>query len=156
VLADALFFVPSLRRLVQRQHSLTEIGADEAAVAAGGGDPAALASAMLSFSEASGAEAAGVAPERVDYLVGEGPHWRFPLALLLVVCFCLAALVTSVELAAETARGSTTLALPLLSAQPCIVMLALVPAGVALAGILCARRLRRPTRRLARPSSARS
>ena len=113
VLADALFFVPPLRELIRRQHSLAEIGADEAAVAAAGGDRAPLASAMLSFSEASGAEAAGLAPERIDYLVGESPRWRFPLALVLVICFCLAALVALATLVAETASGSATLALPL-------------------------------------------
>jgi Zn-dependent protease with chaperone function len=156
VLAEALFFVPPLRELVQRQQSLTEIGADEAAVAAGGGDRAALASAMLTFSEGSGAEAAGLAPERVDHLVGESHRWRLPLVLVLVICFCLAALVTSAVLAAETARGSATLAPPLVSAQPCIMMLALIPTGVALAGLLSVRRRTRPSRVVVRPSTARS
>jgi Zn-dependent protease with chaperone function len=156
VLADALFFVPPLRHLIRQQQSLAEIGADEAAVAAAGGERAALASAMLTFSEESGDGAAGLAPERVDYLVGERLRWRFPLALVLIVCFCLAALVTLAVLAAETARGSATLAPPLVSAQPCIVMLALVPAGVALIGLLCVRTRSRPTRFLVRPSTARS
>jgi hypothetical protein len=140
VLADALFFAPPLGELIRRQQSLAEIGADEAAVAAAGGDRAPLASAMLSFSEGTGAEAAGLAPERIDSLVGESPRWRFPVALVLLICFCLAALVALTVLVAETARGSATLALPLLSAQPCIVMLALIPAGVAWAGLLYARR----------------
>lgn len=156
VLADALFFVPPLHDLIRREHSLAEIGADEAAVVAAGGDRAPLASAMLSFSEASGAEAAGLASERIDYLIGEGPSWRFPLALLLVVCFCLASLVTLAVLVSEAARGSATLALPLVSAQPCIVMLALIPAGVAAAGLLCVRRRTRPSRVAMRPSAARS
>jgi Zn-dependent protease with chaperone function len=143
VLADALFFVPALRRVISRQHSLAEIGADEAAVTTAGGDRAALASAMLTFSETSGADAAGLAPERIDYLVGETPRWRLPLALLLVIAFCLTALVTLATLAAETASGSATLALPLVSSAPCVAMLALIPAAVALAGVLCARRLAR-------------
>jgi Zn-dependent protease with chaperone function len=156
VLADALFFAPPLGELIRRQHSLAEIGADEAAVVAAGGDRAPLASAMLSFSAMSGAEPAGLAPERIDYLVGESPSWRFPLALVLVVCFCLAALVTLAALAADTARGSATLALPVISAQPCIVMLALIPAGVAAAGIACARRLATPSRLAAPTRSTRS
>jgi Zn-dependent protease with chaperone function len=156
VLADALFFLPPLRYLIQQQQSLVEIGADEAALAAGGGDRAALASALLAFSEESGAEGAGLAPERIDHLVGEGPSWRLPLALVLVICFCLGTLVTLAVLAAETARGSATLAPPLVSAQPCIVMLALIPAGVALTGLLCVRRRTRPTRVLVRPSATRS
>jgi Zn-dependent protease with chaperone function len=156
VLAGALFFLPLLRHLVHQQQSLVEIGADEAALAAGGGDRAALAGAMLTFSEGTEDDAAGLAPERVDHLVGESGAWRLPLALVLVVLFCFAALVTLAVLAAETARGSATLALPLVSAQPCIVMLALVPAGVALASLLCVRKRGRPTRLLVRPSTTRS
>jgi Zn-dependent protease with chaperone function len=155
VLADALFFVPPLRRLIERQHSLAEIGADEAAVAAAGGDRAPLASAMLTFSEVSAGEAVGLSPERIDHLVGESPRWRFPIALLFVICFCLATLTALVVLVTETARGSATLAPPLVSAQPCVVLLALIPAGVGLAG-LCARRRTRPTHVLVRPSPARS
>jgi beta-lactamase regulating signal transducer with metallopeptidase domain len=146
VLADALFFVPALRRSIADQHSLAEIGADEAAVRSAGGDRAALASAMLSFSEASGEEAGGLAPERIDYLVGEAPRWRLPLALGLAIAFCLAALVTLATLAAEAASGSATLALPLVSAAPCVVMLALIPAAVVLAGVVCARRRARSAR----------
>ena len=139
VLAHALFFLPPVRRLVAQQHSLAEMAADDGAVDMAGGDRAPLASAMLRFSEASGADAAGLAPERIDYLVGEGLRWRFPFALLLVVSFCLAAFVLAVVLAAETASGSATLALPLISSQPCVVMLALVPAGIVWAGLRCAR-----------------
>jgi Zn-dependent protease with chaperone function len=156
VLADALFFAAPLRALIQRQHSLAEIGADEAAVAAAGGDRAPLASAMLSFSDADGTGTEGLAPERIDHLVGEGPAWRAPLAPLLFTYFCLAALVTLVALLAETARGSATFALPLLSAQPCVVMLALIPAGAAVAGLVCSRRRTRPNRRAVRRSAARS
>jgi Zn-dependent protease with chaperone function len=146
VLAEALFFVPALRGAIARQHSLAEIGADEAAVSSAGGDRAALASAMLSFSEASGADGTGLAAERIDYLVGEAPRWRLPLALILVIGFCLAALVTLATLAAETASGSATLGLPFVSSAPCVVMLALIPAAVALAGVLCARRRAVPAR----------
>jgi len=156
VLADALFFAPRLRDLVQQQHSLAEIGADEAAVAAAGGDRAPLASAMLGFSEASGDEAVGLAPERIDYLLGESPRWRFPLAVVLVICFCFAAFVTLAALVTETARGSATLALPLVSAKPCIVMLSLIPAGAAVAGLLGARRRAKPSRVAVRPSAAQS
>jgi hypothetical protein len=139
VLADALFFLPPLRRLGEQQTSLSEMAADDAAVIAAAGDPAALASAMLRFSESSPAGAPGIAPERIDHLVGEGVGWRFPVALVLVVGFCLAALVLTAVLAAETASGSATLAVPLVSSQPCVVMLALIPAGVVWAGVRCAR-----------------
>jgi Zn-dependent protease with chaperone function len=139
VLADALFFVPSLRGLIRRQHSLAEIGADEAAVAAAGGDPTALASAMLRFSDADGSGGEGLAPERIDHLVGPAPVWRFPFVALLFTCVGLGALVALTALLAATARGSATLEMPFVSAQPCVVMLALVPAGVAVAGLVSAR-----------------
>jgi Zn-dependent protease with chaperone function len=146
VLADTLFFVPALRRVIARQQSLAEIGADEAAVASAGGDRVALASAMLNFSEASGADAAGLAPERIDYLVGETGRWRLPLALLLGIAFCLAVVVALAILAAETASGSASLALPLVSSAPCVVMLALIPAAAASAGVLHARGCSRSAR----------
>jgi Zn-dependent protease with chaperone function len=146
VLADALFFVPPLRTLVRRQHSLAEIGADEAALAALDGDRAPLAGAMLVFSDAARPGEGGLAAERIDYLVGERPDWSLPLASVMVTCFALAVLVTLAALMAEAARGSATLAPPIISAKPCVVMLALIPSGVAAAGLLCARR-----RRLAGP-----
>jgi Zn-dependent protease with chaperone function len=156
VLADALFFVPPLKELVQRQHSLAEIGADEAAVEAVGGDRSLLAGAMLSFSEAAGPGEGGLAPERIDYLVGERPDWGFPLLSLLVTCLSLAVLVTLAALLAETARGSATLAPPVVSAKPCVVMLALVPAVVAAAGLVSARLCSTATRAALRRDPARS
>jgi Zn-dependent protease with chaperone function len=156
LLAAGLFFVPPLRRAVERQHSLAEIGADEAAVGAAGGDRAPLASAMLTFSEASGGAGAGLAPERVDHLVGEGYRWRLPVVLVLVISFCLAFVVTAAVLAAETARGSATLAPPLVSARPCVVMLALIPACLAAAGLLFVRARARSDAVLAQPGAARS
>lgn len=156
VLADALFFLPALRRLVERQQALAEIGADEAAVATAGGDRSALASAMLGFSEASSDEVIGLDPERIDYLLGEAPRWRFPLALCLAIGFALAAVLGFALLAGQTASGSATLALPFLSAKPCILMLAAIPAGVGLAGILCVRAQPRSPRVAVRPSAARN
>jgi hypothetical protein len=79
-----------------------------------------------------------------------------PLVLLLVVCFCVGSLVTLALLAAQTARGSATLAPPLVSAQPCIVMLALIPTGVLVAGLLSVRRRTRPSRLAKLTSTARS
>jgi hypothetical protein len=155
VLADSLFFLPALRRLVERQQALAEIGADEAAVATAGGDRSMLASAMLGFSEASDDEAIGLDPERIDYLLGEGPRWRFPLALCLAIGFALAAVLGFAVLAGQ-ASGSATLALPFVSARPCILMLATIPAGVGAAGILCVRAQPRSRRVAVRPSAARN
>jgi Zn-dependent protease with chaperone function len=155
VLSDALFFLPGLQRLVARQQALAEIGADEAAVAATGGDRAAMAGAMLRFAEVGGAEMVGLDPERVDHLIGDAPQWRLPLVLLAAIGACLSVLVASAVLAAETASGTATLALPFLSSQPCVVMLALIPAGVALAGTFLARALPKPRRLRASVSAPR-
>jgi hypothetical protein len=131
-LAAGLFFVPPLRHLVERQHALAEIGADEAAVQTSGVDRSALASAMLSFADAAGRHEGGVEPERIDSLLGERACWRFPLALCVGAVAALGLFVAVAVLAAHTAAGSATLAPPFLSRQPCVVMLALIPLAVAL------------------------
>ena len=91
------------------------------------------ADAWVSLDVAPAAEgSAGVDPARVDYLVGEAPGWRFP-ALMSIAAVALLALVATVAiLVGREAAGSATLEPPFLSAQPCVVMLALIPAGVAL------------------------
>ena len=139
VLAAALFFIPAYRHLVQRQHALAEISADEAAVLSAHGDRSALASAMLSFSDESGDEGIGLDPERVDYLLGERTQWRFPVFLCLAVVAALALFVGFTVLAAHVAAGSATLAPPFLSSQPCIAVLAMIPAAAGLTGIAYAR-----------------
>jgi hypothetical protein len=129
-----------MRGLVQRQHALAEISADEAAVLSAGGDRAALAGAMLSFSQGSDADALGIDPERIDYLLGDRPQWRFAVALSLLIALAV--------LAAHTAAGSATLAPPFLSSQPCVAVLAMIPAATGLAGLAYAR-ARRTTQLLA-------
>jgi Zn-dependent protease with chaperone function len=138
-LAAGLLFVPTLRYLVQRQQALAEIGADEGAMLADGVDRSALASAMLSFSQATDAEGIGIDPERIDNLLGEPTSWRFPLALCIATAAALAMLTALAVLAARFADGSATLAPPLLSSQPCVVVLALLPATALLAGAAYAR-----------------
>jgi Zn-dependent protease with chaperone function len=138
-LAAGLFYMPALRRLVSRQHALAEISADEAAVISAGGDRSALASAILSFSQSDDQRAAGVDPERIDYLIGERPHWRFPLALCLSGIGALSLLVALALLAARAAAGSVTLAPPFLSSQPCVAVLAMIPAAAVVAGVAYAR-----------------
>jgi Zn-dependent protease with chaperone function len=143
VLAAGLFFIPSQRRLVQRQHALAEIGADEAAVGRAGGDRSALASAMLSFSQASSADAVGIDPERVDFLLGERSGWRLPLMLFIGTAAALSLLITVAVLAAHAAAGSATLAPPFLSSQPCVAVLAMIPAATGLTGVAFYARSRR-------------
>jgi Zn-dependent protease with chaperone function len=129
VLARALVFVPGLGELHRQQLALAELSADECAIAAAPGNRAALARAMLSFAEHSRPEdPTGLDPARVDHLLGDPPGWRFPL-LVCVLAFTVLGLVAAVGvLAGRIAAGSATLAPPFLSRQPCVVMLATLPA----------------------------
>ena len=86
---------------------------------------------MLCFSEESREDdPSGIDPERVDHLLGdwESPSWRFPATLCVAALAFGGLLVGIAALAARVARGSATLAPPFLSGQPCILMLALIPA----------------------------
>lgn len=122
-LCDALFFLPALRRLTERYCALAELSADAAAVGRLGGDPAPLASAMLRV----GGDIVGVAPERVDHLLGARPQWRLPVVLLACAAASLVTLALLVQLLARTALITTSLNLPVFSSKPCIVVLAGVP-----------------------------
>jgi hypothetical protein len=80
--ADALFFLRPLRRMVTRYAELAELAADEAAVRDAGTRP--LASALLSFGEhRTPAGVTGIAPERVDHLTGVPARWKFPRSSLI-------------------------------------------------------------------------
>jgi hypothetical protein len=143
VLARALFFLPALGDLVERQQTLAELSADESAVAGTPESRSALARAMLSFSDAPASHgSAGIDPARVDYLLGDPPSWRFPALLCLAAASVLGLLVTVAVLAGRVASGSATLALPFLSEQPCIVVLAATPAVLGFVVATCRRRLR--------------
>jgi Zn-dependent protease with chaperone function len=126
--AAGMLFLPPVRGLLRRQQALTEISADDAARAEGI-ERAALASAMLTFSDASGAAPVGIDPQRIDSLLGEPPQWRFPLLWCLVTAGVLVSMLALAVLAGRAASGSATLAAPFLSSQPCVVVLALVPAA---------------------------
>jgi beta-lactamase regulating signal transducer with metallopeptidase domain len=143
VFARSLFFLPAVRELRERQQILAEISADESAVGAAADGRPALARAMLSFSEGPAVgTSSGISPVRVDHLLGEQPDWRFPLLTCAVAALLLGLLVTLSILAGREATGSATLAPPFLSAQPCIVTLALIPGGVGLATFWLARSVR--------------
>lgn len=119
---------------------LAEMSADESAVLAAAGDRSAMASAILSFSDAREAVGSSVVdPARVDYLLGEPHGWRFPALTCTAAIGLLTLLVTAAILVGREAAGSATLDPPFLSTQPCVVMLALIPCGIA----LTARALRR-------------
>jgi hypothetical protein len=132
VLARSLFFLPGIHQLVARQQALAELSADESAVNAAPANRSGLARAMLTFSDASPSDNHGVDPARVDHLLGEPVSWRFPTLLCLAAVSVVAVLVAITVLAGRVAAGSSTLAPPFLSDQPCVVVLALIPAAVGL------------------------
>ncbi len=128
VLTRALFFLPQLEELVEHQQALAELSADESAVNAGPANRSALARAMLSFTDTpASAGPTGIESDRVDYLLGEPPSWRFPALLCAAAATVIILLVTVAVLAGQLANGSATLAPPFLSRQPCIVVLAAIP-----------------------------
>ena len=141
VLARAMFFLPALRELNRQQQALAEMSADESAINGAPANRAALARAMLSFTESSGptADSVGIDPARVDYLLGEPPGWRFPAMLCLAAVALLVLMVAAGVLVGQEAAGSATLAPPFLSAQPCVAVLAVVPMAL---GLLAIRLLR--------------
>jgi Zn-dependent protease with chaperone function len=136
VLARALFFLPGLGELGRRRETIGEIGADLAAIDGAPANRSALARAMLSFSDASSDDGpVGIDPVRVDHLLGEPPGWRFPILTVLLAVSLLALVAAVAVLAGQEAAGSASLAPPFLSAQPCVAVLALIPAGLVLVAI---------------------
>lgn len=81
VAAD-LFFLPVMRRLAERYAAMAELAADEAAVGATRG-PRALASALLAFDAHPSPAVVGIAPERIDHLLGRDVRWDLPTLTLL-------------------------------------------------------------------------
>jgi hypothetical protein len=144
-LADALFFLPVVRRLPERHAALAELAADEAATGARGGRPA-LASALLAFDEHPSPAAVGIAPERVEQLLGRRPSWELPTFLLLAAAATIGALV-AVTIRMAEATEHATVGLPALAAQACMFAMAAGPVVVGAMGVLGGRRLARGTQR---------
>ncbi len=114
VASEALFFLPILRRARQRYADLAEIAADEAAVRSTGG-PGPLAAAMLRFDQHATVGAVGIAPERVEHLLGGHPRWELSASLLAGATLSILGLVTLIY-ATAAATPSGGVALP---ARPC-------------------------------------
>jgi hypothetical protein len=133
VIADALFFLPALRRSHERFASAAEIAADEAAVSRIGG-PAPLASALLAFGERKGAAGTvAIAPERVDHLTGR------PVRRAASVQHAWAVVVSALALAmlagAAVVPHSTPLNLPLMAAQWCMAAMVGIPLAAGLVAV---------------------
>jgi hypothetical protein len=137
-LADALFFLPVLRRLAERYSALAELAADEAAVRRSGTRKP-LAAALLAFDKSPHAAIVGVAPERVDHLLGERPRWELPLTLLAGAAVTIVGLVALALRTAESA-GHASVDMPLLLAQACMVGMTVLPVLVGTAALLASKR----------------
>jgi hypothetical protein len=141
VLSDALFFVPGLTALIQEHAVLTELGADEAALHRMPGNRPALARAILAFADSPGE--AGIESERIDELLEpDGTNWRFPAALCAGSAAVVTLLIAISVVAGRAAAGSATLALPVLSREPCVLSLAGLTASLLVAAAATSRRRR--------------
>ena len=143
VLASALFFLPVLGRLNRRYAELAELAADDAAVRSTGSRRP-LASALLAFGAAERpGVVVGIAPARVDHLLGRPPRWEMPVFLLFGGIMTILGLLAVSAITAAVA-GSGTVALPMLLAEACMVGMTVVPIGVGvsllLIGVRSARR----------------
>jgi len=125
LLRDALFFLPIMRHVADRYGALAEMAADEAAVRHCG-DRAALASAMLTFDERAPAGTVGIAPERVDHLLGQPPRWQLSLSLLAAGIVTLAA-VAALGVATASAVPTGGISTAVLVAQICMFAMAVAP-----------------------------
>ncbi len=138
-LGEGLFFLPVMRRLADRYAALAEVAADDAAVRVSR-SPQPLASALLAFDAHPSPAVVGIAPERVDHLLGERARWELPLLLLLGgVATITALLALSIRVAEQTAHASV--GLPELAAQACMLAMAVGPVSVGAAVLLGGRRL---------------
>jgi hypothetical protein len=139
VLSQALFFLPVLRRLHDRYGDLAELTADAAAVRATEGATAPLASALLTFGGRDSDDVVGISPARVDALLGRSRPWELPSFLVAGALASLAALAVLFWRTSAAASAHATLNLPVVSSQPCVLVLALLP-PLAVAGAMAARR----------------
>jgi Zn-dependent protease with chaperone function len=126
ILSQALFFLPVLPSLGDRYRDLAEERADDAAVRAAG-DAAPLASALLAFDAAAPRGTSGISPGRVDSLLGRPSGWQLPSSLVALSLATLSVLTVLVWRASAAASAHATFNLPVLSSQPCMLILALVP-----------------------------
>jgi Zn-dependent protease with chaperone function len=127
IVSEALFFLPVLRSLSERYAELAELSADGAAVRANAGEAGPLASALLAFDENGPPGVAGISSERVDSLLGEPINWRLPSCLLAASLAILSAMSTLVGLVSGAASAYATFNLPIITTQPCLMLVTIVP-----------------------------
>lgn len=129
VLADALFFVPALRRLERRYAELAELAADEAAVRVAG--PAALASALIKLGTSDHPEGTvAIAPERVDHLCGASTRWRLEPRILVLSLLAIGG-TAGMAIVADVAAAGLRVEVLAVVVQSCMaLMLVVVLAGM--------------------------
>jgi BlaR1 peptidase M56 len=125
VLSDALFFLPVMHRLGERYRTLAELAADEAAVATGA-CRGTLAAALLAFTDGVRPGVVGIAPERVDHLLGKKHRWSLPVIVFATTLLTLAGLLTLTMALALTAVPAG-MSLAGVGAQLCMVLMLFVP-----------------------------
>jgi Zn-dependent protease with chaperone function len=137
---DGLFFVPVLRHLAERYHAFAELAADRASVGRHGRAP--LASALLVLGEgATPGMVAGIAPERVDHLLGRAARWELPTALVAASVLVLVG-IAGVVLAVDRALEGSAVNLSLVLSQSCMVVMAALSAALLASAALAYRRRR--------------
>jgi hypothetical protein len=127
ILTRAMFFVPVLRPLFDRDADLAELNADRAAVRASAGRQSPLASALLVFDASAPPGASGISSARVDSLLGEPDGWRIPFWQVATSFAGLSAASLLVWQASVFASVRATLSLPFVSSEPCVVVMLLLP-----------------------------
>ena len=136
-IGEGLFWLPVLRRLADRYAALAELAADDAARRATGG-PRPLASALLAF-DAHSTAAVAISPQRVERLSGARVGWELPTLLLAGATATIAA-GGAVTVRVLQATDHAALPLPVVMAQLCMVIMALLPVAAAATGALAVRR----------------
>lgn len=144
--SDALFFLPGMRQIASRYAELAEVAADAAAVRASGGSGRSVAAALLAFDSTASPAVVGVAPERVDNLLGDTPAWELPLALI-ACALVISTAVGVVALRVAEASAQSELSLPLLLANACMLVMAVIPLFLGATALLGSGRLLRPSLR---------
>jgi BlaR1 peptidase M56 len=129
VLSDALFFLPVMNRLRERYRTLVELAADEAAVASGA-CRGTLAAALLAFTDGVRPGVVGIAPERVDHLLGRKHRWNLPVIVFASTLVTLVGMVT-VAMALALTAVPAGMSLAGVGAQLCMVLMVLVPGACA-------------------------
>ena len=127
IFTRALFFVPVLRPLLDRDADLAELNADGAAVQASAGRQGPLASALLVFDASAPPGVSGISSARVDSLLGELARWRLPMWQMVASVATLSALSVLIWQVSGVASAHATFNVPFLSSQPCVAIMLAVP-----------------------------